>query len=93
MKVTNLINITKLKIHDKEKRTLLENFFSLSILQAGNYLLPLITLPYLARVLGPEKFGLIVFAQAFIQYFNILTDYGFNLSTTREILFITYLFA
>ena len=67
------------------RKRLTKNFISLSILQALNYLLPLATLPYLVRVLGPEKFGLYSFAQAFVGYFVILTNYGFILSATREI--------
>ncbi len=35
--------------------------------------------------MGPDKYGLVAFALAFIGYFQILTDYGFNLSATREL--------
>ena len=79
--------ITKIKklTNTEDKKRLLSNFFSLSILQAFTYILPLLTLPYLVRVLGVEKFGLVMFAQAFIMFFNILVDYGFTLSATREI--------
>jgi len=63
----------------------LRNVTSLSGLQAVTYLFPIIILPYLFRVIGPEKFGLIAFAQAFVQYFMILTDYGFSICATKEI--------
>lgn len=69
----------------KERKVVWANFLSLSSLQALNYLLPVIFLPYVIRIIGPEKFGLIAFAQALMQYFIILTDYGFSLSATREI--------
>ena len=63
----------------------MDNVATLSVLQGITYILPIIIVPYLFRVLGADKFGLIAFAQAFVQYFMILTDYGFNISATKEI--------
>jgi len=68
-----------------ERKIVLHNFAVLSVLQAITYVLPILIIPYLFRVLGPAKFGLISFAQAFVQYFMILTDYGFSISATKEI--------
>lgn len=64
---------------------LVENFFYLTGLQVFNYLLPLITLPYLIKVLQPEKYGLTVYAQTVMMYFIVFIDYGFNLTATRKI--------
>lgn len=69
----------------EESKTVLSNFTSLSVVQTLTYILPVIILPYLFRVIGPGKFGLIAFAQALMQYFMILTDYGFGISATKEI--------
>jgi len=65
-----------------------ENIISMFVLQGATYVLPLITVPYLVRVLGPSEYGELAFAQAFIAYFTIFVDYGFNLSATRRIALI-----
>ncbi|MEO8711011.1 MAG: oligosaccharide flippase family protein [Parafilimonas sp.] len=69
----------------KLKHPLVGNFFSLVVLQGVNYALPLLTVPYLFRTLSVEKYGLINFASAFIQYFIVFTDFGYNLSATKLI--------
>lgn len=61
------------------------NVAALSILQVMNYAVPLATVPYLVRVLGPANFGLLSFAQAIVIYFDLLTDYGSLLSATRAV--------
>ena len=72
-------------INKEDFKVIRNNFFSLTSLKILTYILPLITFPYLIRVLGVEKFGLIMFAQAIMYYFEVIVDFGFNLSATREV--------
>lgn len=65
-------------------RGLAQNVTSLYGVQFANYLFPLITIPYLTRVLGPAMWGLVAFAQAFGAYLAVGIGYGFDLSATRE---------
>ena len=58
---------------------------SLYVVQGFNYLAPIIVLPYLLRVLGPRGYGAIAFSQAVIAYARIWTDFGFNLSSAKNI--------
>lgn len=72
-------------LSSREASRLWANLSSLAAVQAATYLVPIVTLPYLVRVLGPDKVGLLAFSQAFIQYFALFVDYGFSVSATRKI--------
>jgi PST family polysaccharide transporter len=61
------------------------NFFSLVVYQGVNYVLPLVSFPFLYRMLGETYFGLYAFGWALIQNLVMITDFGFNLSATRFI--------
>lgn len=61
------------------------NITALGLVQIANYAIPLITLPYLTRILGTEAYGQVAFAQAVMAYFLLVTDYGFSWSATRKI--------
>lgn len=68
-----------------EHKGLVQNFSSLSVLQIVGMVFPLITYTYLIRVLKDETYGLVIFAQAVVQYFVIFINYGFNISATQAI--------
>ena len=55
----------------------------LLLIQGGNYLFPLLLLPFLGKVLGVREFGVLAYCQALAQYLILLTDYGHNLTATR----------
>lgn len=70
---------------NKEAKTLAGNFMWLSLLQVAGYVFPLITMPYLARVIGVEGFGKIAFAAAIMVWIQTIADWGFNLTATRDV--------
>jgi polysaccharide transporter, PST family len=66
------------------RRGLVQNVIALYGVQICTYALPLITFPYLARVLGPSGWGSVVFAQAIGAVIAIFVEYGFDISASRE---------
>ncbi|MCC2524569.1 flippase [Vibrio coralliilyticus] len=66
-------------------KVLFKNISALFSINVAGYIIPLVTLPYLVRVLGPEGYGTLAFSLAIIQYFIIIVRYGFDLSITRKI--------
>ena len=63
---------------------LVQNVIALYGVQICTYALPLITFPYLARVLGPSGWGSVVFAQAIGAVIAVFVEYGFDISASRE---------
>lgn len=62
----------------------LGTFFSFSAIQAAQILLPLLALPWLARVLGPDAFGLLMYMSLLPPLVALVVDWGFPLGGTRE---------
>lgn len=61
------------------------NFLYLSVLNALNILLPLITLPYILNVVGKANYGIYTYVYTILQYIIIIATYGFNFSATKQI--------
>lgn len=67
------------------KKNMFINTIFLYLLIFSNYFFGFISVPYQTRVLGPEFYGRVGFAVAFMTYFRLIIDFGFLLSATESI--------
>jgi PST family polysaccharide transporter len=67
------------------RHPVVQNALALYSVQIAEYVLPMITIPYLARVLQPAGWGMVVYAQNFSGWMILVLEYGFGYSATREI--------
>lgn len=62
-----------------------KNIFFNVLLAVSQVLFPLITFPYLARVLGPDNIGKLNFSESIAKYFILLAALGIPIYGVREI--------
>ncbi len=85
VKLINFLGIGLRQVAGLFSGGLAKNAVSLYLLHFANYALPLVTMPYLVRVLGPDNFGVVAFGQSLLSYFMLVVNYGFDWSATRAI--------
>jgi polysaccharide transporter, PST family len=65
--------------------SLKKNIAFIYLLQMGNFLIPMITVPYLSRALGVRDFGVVGLAAGVISVMTLVTDWGFSLTATQKV--------
>lgn len=68
-------------IHNKN----VKNGIWLYLLQIFNTIVPMLTIPYITRILGAEKYGTFSIVLNIIGYLQVLVEYGFGMSATRDV--------
>ncbi len=67
------------------RSSLASNITAMYTLQIANYVIPLVTLPYLIRALGAEQYGVMAMAYAVVFFMVLFVDAGFNTIATRRL--------
>lgn len=67
------------------QKTVIKNAFFLYGLTFSNYFIGLLMFPYLSRVLSVGTFGVIGYATSLCTVFQMVVEYGFQISTTATI--------
>lgn len=67
------------------RKLFFRNTFFQYLLQGAQYIFPLITIPYLTRVLGPDVYAVRAYVFAAMAFLQTIINYGFNTYGTRVI--------
>ncbi len=75
----------KNQLSQSDKKSLISNLSWLFCMRIVGYLFPMLTLPYLARVIGVSGYGKIAFASAVTLWVMTITNWGFSYTATRDV--------
>lgn len=70
---------------NKERKNLAKNTIALYIMNIVKLIFPLLTLPYLTRILSTTTYGFVTYVKSLIVYVQLFIDFGFLLSATKNI--------
>ena len=62
-----------------------KSFLSFGAVQGAQIFLPLLAFPYLSRVLGPERFGILMYMLSLSTAVGLSVEWGFSLGAVRDI--------
>ena len=83
------MNYIKLKMirknNERMHKKVYKNMAMQYLMSIAQYIFPLLTFPYLTRLLEPEGYAIIVYMGGIVIYFQHIIDFGFTLSSTKDI--------
>lgn len=75
----------ELLVKYQDEILVIKNFFSLVLIKLANFAMPLVTLPYIIRVIGVDNVGAINLASSIMVYISVVAMFGFNYNGTKYI--------
>lgn len=69
----------------KNKMNIIKNAIMLYGMSFAKMIFPLLTLPYLTRILSVDSYGAVAYVKSTMSFLQVIVDFGFMLSGTKEI--------
>lgn len=66
-------------------RSILSNFFSLSMINVIGMVIPILLIPYLTRIIGLDLLAIVLLINTVVQFGIVVSDYSFNITGTRYV--------